>query len=75
MEEKMRCLREAMKEMYRKTDEELLRRCGIEQKHYASSTSVTLVLWQVFIKKIRISKHCSSPDSSGSELESEFSSS
>jgi len=48
-EAKMGALKKAMKYMYQKTDEELLRRCGIEGKHYAASTSVTLCLWQDLI--------------------------
>lgn len=48
-DQKMSALRKAMKTMYHKTDEELLRRCGVEGKHYAASTSVTLCLWQDLI--------------------------
>lgn len=45
----MQKLREAMKRMYAKSDEELLRLCGIKEKHYAASTSVTLLFWKDLI--------------------------
>ncbi|CAD7949229.1 unnamed protein product [Amoebophrya sp. A25] len=42
-------LKRAMRLMYHRSDEELLRRCGENEKHYAASTSVTLLLYHDFI--------------------------
>eukprot|EP00392_Amoebophrya_sp_AT5.2_P015842 g16063.t1 len=42
-------LKRAMRKMYHKSDGELLRRAGIAEKHYAASTSVTLLLWEDYI--------------------------
>ncbi|CAD7926611.1 unnamed protein product [Amoebophrya sp. A120] len=45
-EEAVDLLKRSMRKMYHRSDEELLRRCGENEKHYAASTSVTLLLWQ-----------------------------
>lgn len=42
-------LRQTMKSLYAKSDEELLRRCGKAEKHYATCTSVTMIMWQDLI--------------------------
>mmetsp|Transcript_22236 Transcript_22236/g.56107 ORF Transcript_22236/g.56107 Transcript_22236/m.56107 type:complete len:390 (+) Transcript_22236:461-1630(+) len=42
-------LKRSMRKMYHKSDEELLRRAGVAEKHYAASTSVTLLLWEDYI--------------------------
>jgi len=47
--DKMSLLKECVKTMYSTADQELLRLCGKEEKHYATCTSVTLLLWQDFI--------------------------
>lgn len=49
---KTELLKMAMLEMYESTDTELLRLASIAGKHFATSTSVTLLLWEVYSKII-----------------------
>ncbi len=45
----LKLLSKAFKKMYWKSDEELLKQAGIHEKHYASCTSVTLLLFQDYV--------------------------
>lgn len=48
-DQQMSLLRKAFKSMYSLTDQELLRRSGLVEKHYATCTSVTLLMWNDLI--------------------------